>query len=47
VLSQARGAVWNGFIKKTADQGTIIDQVTSAASPDSSSTGSALRHVPR
>jgi hypothetical protein len=27
VLSQARGAVWNGFIKKTADQGTIIDQV--------------------
>ena len=27
VLSQARGAIYDGFIKKTADLGTIIDQV--------------------
>jgi hypothetical protein len=33
VLSQARGAVWNGFIKKTADQGTIIDDVTVDGEP--------------
>ena len=28
VLSQARGAVWDGFIKKTADRGTRIEEVT-------------------
>jgi hypothetical protein len=33
VLSQARGAIWNGFIKKTADQGTIIDDVTVDGEP--------------
>jgi hypothetical protein len=33
VLSQARGAVWNGFIKKTADQGTIIEEVTVDGEP--------------
>jgi hypothetical protein len=33
VLSQARGAIWNGFIKKTADQGTIIDEVTVDGEP--------------
>ena len=33
VLSQARGAIYNGFIKKTADQGTIIDQVTVDGEP--------------
>ena len=27
VLSQARGAIYDGFIKKTADLGTIIDEV--------------------
>jgi hypothetical protein len=33
VLSQARGAIFDGFIKKTADQGTIIDQVTVDGEP--------------
>jgi hypothetical protein len=33
VLSQARGAVWNGFIKKTAGRGTIIDAVTVDGEP--------------
>ena len=33
VLSQARGAVWNGFIKKTAGSGTIIDEVTVDGEP--------------
>ena len=33
VLSQARGAVWNGFIKKTAGGGTIIDEVTVDGEP--------------
>ena len=33
VLSQARGAIYDGFIKKTADQGTIIDEVTVDGEP--------------
>ena len=33
VLSQARGAVWDGFIKKTAGGGTIIDEVTVDGEP--------------
>ena len=33
VLSQARGALWNGFIKKTAGRGTIIDEVTVEGEP--------------
>jgi len=33
VLSQARGAIWNGFIKKTAGRGTIIDEVTVDGEP--------------
>ena len=33
VLSQARGAVWNGSIKKTAGRGTIIDEVTVDGEP--------------
>ena len=33
VLSQARGTVWNGFIKKMAVQGTIIDEVTVDGEP--------------
>ena len=50
VLSQARGAVWNGFIKKTAGRGTIIDEVTVdgepglfVAGPDSTSSCSWTR----
>lgn len=33
VLSQARGAVWDGFVKKTADTGTIIREVTVDGEP--------------
>jgi hypothetical protein len=33
VLSQARGALWNGFIKKTAGRGTIVDEVTVGGEP--------------
>ena len=33
VLSQARGAIFDGFIKKTADRGTIIDEVTVDGEP--------------
>jgi hypothetical protein len=33
VLSQARGALWKGFIKKTAGRGTIIDEVTVDGEP--------------
>ncbi len=47
VLSQARGAVCNGFIKKTADQGTIVDEVTVDGEPGLFVDGAAaLRHVP-
>ena len=46
VLSQARGAVWNGFIKKTAGRGTIIDEVTVDGEPGLFVDGAgALRHV--
>ncbi|HYK07199.1 MAG TPA: hypothetical protein VEW11_05470 [Gaiellaceae bacterium] len=33
VLSQARGAIYDGFIKKTAEQGTIIHEVTVGGEP--------------
>ena len=33
VLSQARGALWNGFIKKTAGRGAIIEEVTVDGGP--------------
>ena len=33
VLSQARGAIYDGFIKKTADLGTIVDEVTVSGEP--------------
>jgi len=33
VLSQARGAVWDGFIKKTGGTGTIIREVTVDGEP--------------
>ena len=33
VLSQARGAIYDGFIKKTADLGTIVDEVTVDGEP--------------
>ena len=33
VLSQARGAIYDGFIKKTADRGTIVDEVTVSGEP--------------
>lgn len=33
VLSQARGTVWDGFIKKTAGRGTVIDEVTVDGEP--------------
>ena len=33
VLSQARGSIYDGFIKKTADLGTIVDQVTVSGEP--------------
>ena len=38
VLSQARGAVWDGFIKKTPDGGRSSTRSRSTASPASSST---------
>ena len=48
VLSQARGAVWNGFIKKTAGRGTIIDEVTVDGEPGLFvARAGPLRHVPR
>jgi len=33
VLSQARGAIYDGFIKKTGGRGTIIEEVTVAGEP--------------
>ena len=47
VLSQARGALWNGFIKKTAGRGTIIEEVTVDGGPGLFVAGAGpLRHVP-